>query len=333
MALLISAGRVAGTPKTSCPGDVVQSLEATTVARSIFFRRCWQPSEVDPIVSLEAAYRSIKAEYEALALRPTSAERWRTISSHADGSEVALLERPDDPSCPYVRMTSVLPASVEEVWDFLDLKNWEDSMPSMDPFYESLTVFDDYKHKGVEMKLARKRTKRIATFGKRDFTFVSVSDRPKSDGARVSGTVSVLTDRIPRERGYVRAYQDSVAFYEALEDDVGDGDEEGEIARGGGTSPRMKLTIVFRLDLNDSREGGEGGYVPMWIYVKTVGATGMASVQNMKSKLLEMRKERAGVVGDGNWLAKVPASLQRMKRRLETMRGEDQGADEGDDEP
>ena len=174
-------------------------------------------------------------------------------------------------------------------------------MPHMDPFYEGLTVMGEYKYKGLEMKLARKTIKRLVTFGKRDFTFVSVSDLPRGDGTWVSGTVSVTTDRIPRERGYVRAYQDSIAFYEALDSD----EETGK--------PRMKLTIVFRLDLNDSRDGGDGGYVPMWIYVKTVGATGMASVQNMKRQLELMADERGEsdknnneeATCNNNWLARI----------------------------
>ena len=73
-------------------------------------------------------------------------------------------------------------------------------MPKMDPFYEGLTVHGEYKHKSIEMKLARKTIKRLITFGKRDFTFVSVSDHPRGDGTWVSGTVSVTTDKIPRVR-------------------------------------------------------------------------------------------------------------------------------------
>ena len=241
-------------------------------------------------------------------------------------------------------MTSVMPGTIQEVWvsdsmhshlqshafmnqlsqmlmslyktfasiihilqDFLDLKNWETSMPKMDPFYEGLTVLGDYKHRGIEMKLARKTIKRLVAFGKRDFTFVSVSDYPRGDGAWVSGTVSVVTDRIPRKKGYVRAYQDSIAFYDAMENDATTG------------RPQMKLTIVFRLDLNDTREGGEGGYVPMFIYTKTVGATGMASVQNMKRELLLMAEERErnknnAETCDNNWLARIRNGTQKCSK-------------------
>lgn len=177
------------------------------------------------------------------------------------------------------------------------MSNWSTNMPRMDPFYEGLTVYGEYEHGGIRMKLARKTMRRLVAFGKRDFTFISVSDHPRAnDGAWVSGTVSVVTDTIPRTGGYVRAYQDSVAFYEPLDDDESTG------------LPRMRLTIVFRIDLNDSSDGGDGGYVPMFVYVKTVGATGMASVQNMKRLIAEAN--RGGRHDDlkscdGNWLTKI----------------------------
>ena len=120
-----------------------------------------------------------------------------------------------------------------------------------------------------------------------------------------------VTDQIPRKKGYVRAYQDSIAFYESM--------PNNNKEKTGGP-PQMKLTIVFRIDLNDTRSGGEGGFVPMWIYVKTVGATGMASVQNMKKELMLLAKQRekktkmknnnnrsvdSGICEKSNWLKKI----------------------------
>jgi hypothetical protein len=178
-------------------------------------------------------------------------------------------------------------------------------MPRMDPFYEGLAVYGEYEHGGVRMRLARKTTRRLVAFGKRDFAFVSASDRPRSDdGAWVSGTVSVVADAIPRAGGYVRAYQDSVAFYEALDDDESTG------------KPRMRLTIVFRLDLNDSADGGGGGYVPMFAYVRTVGATGMASVQNMKRLIAEANRggsshEGVKLCDDDHWLKKIWKGIRK----------------------
>ena len=241
---------------------------------------------------LAQAYQDIKTEYANLAIHSSNSHNWQTLSQHADGSTVSLLEHPTDVSCPYVRMTSIMPGSIQEVWNFLDLSNWETSMPKMDPFYEGLEIHGEYRHRGIHMKLARKTIKRLITFGKRDFTFVSVSDHPRGDGAWVSGTVSVVTDEIPRMNGYVRAYQDSIAFYESL-DNTKDTNQ-----------PQMKLTIVFRIDLNDTRDGGDGGFVPMWAYVKTVGTTGMASVQNMKRQLEIMRESRSPSC-DNSWLARM----------------------------
>lgn len=46
------------------------------------------------------------------------------------------------------------------------------------------------------------------------------------------------------------------------------------------------LTIVCRIDLNDSGADGEGGSVPMWIYVKTIGHTAVASMSSMRRALM-----------------------------------------------
>ena len=61
----------------------------------------------------------------------------------------------------------------------------------------------------------------MLTFGKRDFTFVQVSDVPNEDGVRISGVISIITNRLPRMRGYTRAFQNSIAFYEELSEDMG----------------------------------------------------------------------------------------------------------------
>lgn len=124
------------------------------------------------------------------------------------------------------------------------------------------------------MILARKRTDRILAFGKRDFVFLSVTDEPLADGTWVSGTVSVQTPKLPRQEGYVRAFQDSIAFYKPISEN------------------RTKITIVCRIDLNDSAdEAGAGGWIPMWLYVKTVGISGAKSVISMRKYLVEARDE------------------------------------------
>ena len=168
------------------------------------------------------------------------------------------------------------------------------------------------------MILARKRTKRILAFGKREFVFVSVTgDKPLDDGTWVSGTVSVefnetktesdsdgngngnegddeninendtttIATSLPyRNKSYTRAFQDSIAFYKPLPPCASSSSSSlsGE---------RTKLTIICRIDLNDSSsstsDGGGGGCIPMWLYVKTIGITGARSVLNMRRALLE----------------------------------------------
>jgi hypothetical protein len=265
--------------------------------------------------------------------------------------KVSMLEHPSDPLCPYVKMETVIPKSVEKCWNFLSLDRWDESMAKMDPFYEGLDIYGEYSVSGgkshptenvddeagtktatktataaepsnadhtIRMILARKRTKRILAFGKREFVFVSVEDIPLADGTWVSGTVSVEVDEskdddgtgngnsngatksqstattnalhlLRRNKSYTRAFQDSIAFYKPLP--AADDDDE--------KSPRTKLTIICRIDLNDSsgehgsnsnsNNGGNagGGCIPMWLYVKTVGITGARSVLTMRNCLLE----------------------------------------------
>eukprot|EP00538_Stauroneis_constricta_P006738 CAMPEP_0119562044 /NCGR_PEP_ID=MMETSP1352-20130426/19348_1 /TAXON_ID=265584 /ORGANISM="Stauroneis constricta, Strain CCMP1120" /LENGTH=417 /DNA_ID=CAMNT_0007610383 /DNA_START=81 /DNA_END=1334 /DNA_ORIENTATION=+ len=235
---------------------------------------------------LYRAYKEIEAEYHERAFLSGSnaaaasssanqdSKQWKLLAER-DGAQVSLMEHPSDPNCPYVRMTARIPASVEECWNFLKLDNWDVSMPKMDPFYEGVDIHGEFEHRKVHMLLAHKRTNRILAFGRRDFVFLSVSDNPLSDGTWVSGTVSVQTPVIPRKDGYTRAFQDSIAFYKPL-----NGNRE------------TLLTIVCRIDLNDSTAGGSGGLIPMWLYVKTIGATGVRSVLNMRQALIDDAEER-----------------------------------------
>jgi hypothetical protein len=220
------------------------------------------------------AYKEIQLEYHQKALG-AGANDWK-ILSRKEGVEISMMEHASDPTCPYVRMTVVIPTPVEDCWEFLQLANWDDSMPQMDPFYEGVSLHGEFTHRHVHMILARKRTQRILAFGKRDFVFLSVSsDQPMKDGTWVSGSVSVQTPKIPRQPGYTRAYQDSIAFYKPLEDNT-----------------KTRVTIVCRIDLNDSTDGGSGGLLPMWLYVKTIGATGARSFISMRNVLEQQAAEK-----------------------------------------
>jgi START domain len=170
-----------------------------------------------------------------------------------------------------VRMNGIIDAPVQRCWDFLKVDRWDESMPKMDPFYEGVTVVGEYSHpeSGVDMTLCRKTTKRILAFGKRDLVFLSVVDRPLEDGTWVSGSVSVVTPHVPRHPGYTRAFQDSIAFYRPLDNNT-----------------RTNLTIVCRIDLNDSGRDGSGGWIPMWLYVKTIGVTAVESVLRMRHAIV-----------------------------------------------
>ena len=239
-------------------------------------------------------YEEVRNEYDECAF---GNKNWQVLRRSGDSSngnddddeiEIAIMQHAHDSSCPYVRMTATMPGGIEDVWDFLQLHNWDRTMPKMDPFYEGLTMIKSYKYRKktgsglfggeagvVSMELARKRTKRLLTFGKRDFTFVSVSDIPMNEGVWVSGTISIISDKLlPRKKGYTRGFQDSIAFYEAIPSSDDDNPQK-----------RTKLTMIFKIDLNDSGEGGDGGSIPMWLYIKTVGTTGLLSISNMRKQL------------------------------------------------
>ncbi|KAL3908050.1 MAG: hypothetical protein SGILL_008632 [Bacillariaceae sp.] len=144
---------------------------------------------------------------------------------------------------------------------------------------------------GIHMILARKRTKRILAFGKREFVFLSVKDEPLEDGTWCSGTVSVDSpSKVPRNKSYTRAFQDSIAFYKPLYDN-------------NDRNTRTKLTIVCRIDLNDSSEDGNGGWIPMWLYVKTIGTTGARSVMSMRKALLDDQRKSGGNVANQETVA------------------------------
>lgn len=254
---------------------------------------------------LHRAYEEVKNEYLEKAFGNDTA--WKLLATlnpnkkkNDDDDEtikVSIMEHPSDPLCPYVKMETILPIPVKDCWDFLSLDKWDETMPKMDPFYEGLDIYGDYslteedEENIIRMILARKRTKRILTFGKREFVFVSVEDKPLEDGTWVSGTVSVQINESTRDapclllrnKSYTRAFQDSIAFYKP----VSSSETETEVDVHCG---RTKLTILCRIDLNDS--SGSGGCIPMWLYVKTIGITGVRSVLNMRQCLLEAQDQR-----------------------------------------
>lgn len=251
---------------------------------------------------LHQAYRDIQEEYHAKAF---GSKDWISLNKK-DGIEVSLLKHPSDPNCPYVKMTAIMPVTPQECWDFLSLENWDKTMPHMDPFYEGMTVLTDkpYQHKGVTMTLARKRTKRLLAFGKRDFLFVSVSDLPKKDGTLVSGTVSIIAPQlVPRQEGYTRAFQDSIAFYEPI----------------GKSAETTRLTIVCRIDMNDSSSDGAGGLMPMWIYVKTIGSTGARSVLSMRDYLEKEWMKGKAVAKETQQAAVEDDSTTGSKKRFRSL--------------
>lgn len=221
---------------------------------------------IDP-QELFQAFSELQSDYQSKAF--DQQHEWRLLHRQ-DGVQVAIMEHPEDPTCPYIRMKGIFPFSVQDCWDFLCLSNWDYAMPKMDPFYEGVSLHGEYMYENVTMTLCRKRTTRLFAFGKRDLVFLSVANEPLPDGTRISGTVAVKSDLLPRQSGYVRAFQDSIAFYKPIEGNT-----------------KTELTIMCRIDLNDSSKDGTGGFVPMWMYVRTIGKSGALSIIRMRNALQE----------------------------------------------
>jgi len=228
-------------------------------------------------------YQELEHEFYTKAFHESNQKQWKVLNEK-HGAKVSLLDHPSDPTCPYVKMEITIPVSAAMCWEFLSIRNWDWSMTKMDPFYDQHTVYANYSnsrdHAGVNLVLVRKQTHRILTFGKRDYVFLSVSGQPlQDDGSWVSGIVSVESPDVPRQDGYTRAFQDSISFYKPVVSE-----ETGE--------EHCRVTIVCRIDLNDSTSKGSGGFMPMWFYVKTVGTTGVKSLLKMKDAMLEMKQEK-----------------------------------------
>jgi len=187
---------------------------------------------------LYEAYFEIQQDYERKAFHN---EQWEVLNDKHN-VKVSMLRHPQDPSCPYVKMEGRIPVPVEECWEWLRVDDWQRTMKVMDPFYEGSEIHGDYSYELpvtdlskahwrrrskndnkniIRMLLCRKRTKRILAFGKRDLVFLSVTeDQPAADGSWVSGTVSVHTAQLPRQYGYTRAFQDSIAFYKPVQNNT-----------------------------------------------------------------------------------------------------------------
>jgi len=140
-------------------------------------------------------YKKLRDDYQSKAF---GRKDWKLLKDKNDVQVSLLQHSASDPTCPYVKMRTVLPVSVEACWDFLSLDNWPRTMPKMDPYYEGLTIFQQYESPDIDVIFCRKRTKRLLTFGKREFVILSVSQNKPLDkqGTRVSGTVSVLSKKM-----------------------------------------------------------------------------------------------------------------------------------------
>ena len=264
------------------PNAISSSLSSSSSPSTRHIQRARNISEHLDIDELYQVYKEMETTYwnTTLGSSSSSASSWKILNVH-DGVEVSLLEHEQDPTCPYIRMQATFPVPVQDVWDFLRVPHWDRTMPQMDPYYEGVAVYGGganmtYSNEHVDMLLCRKRTKRILAFGKRDFVFLAVTQKHEKEDTWVSGTVSVETTHFPRQQGYTRAFQDSIAFYKPIT----------SVASDGSSQNHTQLAMICRIDLNDST-GDTGGWIPMWLYVKTIGYTGVRAFARMRQALLQ----------------------------------------------
>jgi hypothetical protein len=52
------------------------------------------------------------------------------------------------------------------------------------------------------------------------------------------------------------------------------------------------LTIYCRVDLNDNGQGGTGGSIPMWFYVRNIGKIAAMAIDRMRTALIQEEEER-----------------------------------------
>lgn len=170
------------------------------------------PTSMDP-EELYDIFRNVYNEYTETAMNNSN---WKILHDK-DNITISMLHNEADRDCPYVKMELYIPVTAQTCWDFLDVNYWDINMPKMDAFYEGTTIHGEYmvSSNNATIALCRKRLKRLFAFGKRDLVFLSVNDVPQND-TLISGTVSVITNDLPRQAGYTRAYQDSIAFYKPV---------------------------------------------------------------------------------------------------------------------
>ena len=199
----------------SCLGVALASTAPRRPQSSL--QRGQRLSSTLPVDDLYASYLQARAEYQARLSKDNTG--WRKVVKTKSNITVSLLNHPDDPYCPYVKMEMQVPVPVDDVVDFLSIPKWDANMPKVDPYYEGVTVHKSVQHKGADIAVCHRRMKRLGgLFGKRDFAFLSVTEEegPSSTsagGTRVATTMSIITPKIPRMSGYTRGYQDSYAIY------------------------------------------------------------------------------------------------------------------------
>lgn len=245
---------------------------------------------VDEVVDLETAYYDVKVigqrnasriindrvnAMQSLFVDAYGRPGWKLLRSSKNTTIDILAASDGYPS--FLKTTTHIGAESQKVFSKFQWNNFHKTQKAIDPFFENaetIAMLDN-------IRLLRKTTKRPLIFPKREFILgsvdlkqrntISVTDRRTSTvtviprGTLISALVSIKIDESSfntiTERGeqFVLAYQDFMSWY---------------IPEQYGT----KLIVIMRVDL--------GKDIPRWIFLTTIAATGIWSVNALK-KLLE----------------------------------------------
>ena len=257
---------------------IVSLLESTVVSINAIPDRknvstLYRGKYIGNLISSESLYSTYK-EVQKDYLQKNESKDWKIVRSK-DRVEISILKSIDDPYCPFIRMRAVMPATPKTLSLFMGFQNWGTFMRLINPFYDGITILREYSYGDARMTMVRKKSTRILGFGRRDFGLVSVLDTPRSDGVCMSGTFSIISaGLIPHQPGFTRAFQDSICVYKPMPND------------------ETEMTIILRTDLNDSTDGGSGGFVPMWAVVKTIGTAGYQAIKGLRNHVQYIPEEQ-----------------------------------------
>ena len=233
----------------------------------------------------------IQTEFE-IAMKDNN---WTQLKK-TDSVIIERMDASDGQWPPYLKTSALLEGTPAEVKALFEWENFHDTQVTIDNFYEGSEVIFDVNPR---TRLIRKTSKRPVVYPKRSMTLALVQGEQRRannmvrqsfgygygtlpKGTPTTTMVNVIpTDDVykastpPAESGYVRAYQDFVAWYRPRTT------RRGDVVEGW-----TELTIVMRVDM--------GRDIPHWLFLFMVGVTGVSSMKALAELLAKKRLPEPG---------------------------------------